>query len=320
MAYVKVGSHASASACLTYGEYKDGERREGVEVGAVDCSAASAKQEFKAARIMWDKEDGLQCHTVIQSFDDCDGLTPQRANELGRETARRLAPGHQAVVFTHTDGKGGKTHNHIVINAVSVEDGKKLNTRGFLNDARRVSNEISRENGLHVITERTRGTRFTQAEQGLADRGVQSWKDELREVVEVARDSCRSMEQFRTKLEGYGVRISERTRKRDGETGWTYQHPNGMKCRAAKLGEDYTPQAIARSLSANAEREKQHEATSEKLLAAGVEDVARRRAEEAARIRQQQEVERVLRQAQERAERARSRTRSRDDGERGFSR
>lgn len=320
MAYVKVGSHASASACLTYGEYKDGERREGVEVGAVDCSAASAKQEFKAARIMWDKEDGLQCHTVIQSFDDCDGLTPQRANELGRETARRLAPGHQAVVFTHTDGKGGKTHNHIVINAVSVEDGKKLNTRGFLNDARRVSNEISRENGLHVITERTRGTRFTQAEQGLADRGVQSWKDELREVVEVARDSCRSMEQFRTKLEGYGVRISERTRKRDGETGWTYQHPNGMKCRAAKLGEDYTPSAVARSLSANAEREKQHEATSEKLLAAGVEDVARKRAEEAARIRQQQEAERVLRQAQERAERARVRTRSRDDGERGFSR
>ena len=320
MAYVKVGSHASASACLTYGEYKDGERREGVEVGGVNCTPETAKQEFRAARIMWDKEDGLQCHTVIQSFDDCDGLTPQRANELGRETARRLAPGHQAVVFTHTDGKGGKTHNHIVINAVSVEDGKKLNTRGFLNDARRVSNEISRENGLHVITERTRGTRFTQAEQGLADRGVQSWKDELREVVEVARDSCRSMEQFRTKLEGYGVRISERTRKRDGETGWTYQHPNGMKCRAAKLGEDYTPSAVARSLSANAEREKQHEATSEKLLAAGVEDVARKRAEEVARMRQQQEVERVLRQAQERAERARVRTRSRDDGERGFSR
>ena len=208
---------------------------------------------------MWDKEDGLQCHTVIQSFDDCDGLTPQRANELGRETARRLAPGHQAVVFTHTDGKGGKTHNHIVINAVSVQDGKKLNTRGFLNDARRVSNEISRENGLHVITERTRGTRFTQAEQGLADRGVQSWKDELREVVEVARDSCRSMEQFRTKLEGYGVRISERTRKRDGETGWTYQHPNGMKCRAAKLGEDYTPQAIARTMAQQPQREPQQE-------------------------------------------------------------
>ena len=88
---------------------------------------------------------------------------------------------------------------------------------------------------------------------------MQSWKDELREVVEVARDSCCSMEQFRTKLEGYGVRISERTRKRDGETGWTYQHPNGMKCRAAKLGEDYTPQAIARTMARQPQREPQQE-------------------------------------------------------------
>lgn len=259
MAYVKVGSHASASACLTYGEYKDGERREGVEVGGVNCTPETAKQEFRAARVMWQKEDGLQCHTVIQSFDDSDGLTPQQANKLGQETARRLAPGYQAMVYTHTDGEGGKTHNHIIINAVSVEDGKKLNTRGFLNDARRVSNEISREHGLHVIEERTRGMRFTQAEQALVNKGVQPWKDELREVVEVARDSCRSMEQFRTKLEGYGVRISERTRKRDGETGWTYQHPNGMKCRAAKLGEDYTPQAIARTMAQQPQREPQQE-------------------------------------------------------------
>ena len=259
MAYVKVGSHASASACLTYGEYKDGERREGVEVGGVNCTPETAKQEFRAARVMWQKEDGLQCHTVIQSFDDSDGLTPQQANKLGQETARRLAPGYQAMVYTHTDGEGGKTHNHIIINAVSVEDGKKLNTRGFLNDARRVSNEISREHGLHVIEERTRGMRFTQAEQALVNKGVQPWKDELREVVESARDSSRNMQEFRTKLEGYGVRISERTRKRDGETGWTYQHPNGMKCRAAKLGEDYTPQAIARTMAQQPQREQQQE-------------------------------------------------------------
>ena len=63
------------------------------------------------------------------------------------------------------------------------------------------------------------------------------------------------MQEFRTKLEGYGVRISERTRKRDGETGWTYQHPNGMKCRAAKLGENYTPQAIARTMAQQPQQE-----------------------------------------------------------------
>ena len=290
MAYVKVGSHASASACLTYGEYKDGERREGVEVGGVNCTPETAKQEFRAARVMWQKEDGLQCHTVIQSFDDSDGLTPQQANKLGQETARRLAHGYQAMVYTHTDGEGGKTHNHIVINAVSVENGKKLDSHGLLYTARNVSNEISREHGLHVIEERTRGMRFTQAEQALVNKGVQPWKDELREVVESARDSSRNMQEFREKVEGFGVRISERTRKRDGETGWTYQHPNGMKCRAAKLGEDYTPQAIARTMAQQPQREPQQEQARPTSYSVVVEEAQQRKAA-------QEEARKALEQA-----------------------
>ena len=308
MAYVKVGSHASASACLTYGEYKDGERREGVEVGGVNCTPETAKQEFRAARVMWQKEDGLQCHTVIQSFDDSDGLTPQQANKLGQETARRLAPGYQAMVYTHTDGEGGKTHNHIIINAVSVEDGKKLNTRGFLNDARRVSNEISREHGLHVIEERTRGMRFTQAEQALVNKGVQPWKDELREVVESARDSSRNMQEFREKVEGFGVRISERTRKRDGETGWTYQHPNGMKCRAAKLGENYTPQAIARTMAQQPQREPQQEQARPTSYSMVVEE-AQQEAQQ--RKAAQEEARKALEQAAREHQKS---TKKRDEG------
>ena len=308
MAYVKVGSHASASACLTYGEYKDGERREGVEVGGVNCTPETAKQEFRAARVMWQKEDGLQCHTVIQSFDDSDGLTPQQANKLGQETARRLAPGYQAMVYTHTDGEGGKTHNHIIINAVSVEDGKKLNTRGFLNDARRVSNEISREHGLHVIEERTRKTRFTMAERALMDKGVQPWKDELREVVDMAGRSCRSLDDVRTFLREHGVRISERTRKRDGETGWTYQHPNGMKCRAAKLGEDYTPQAIARTMAQQPQREPQQEQARPTSYSVVVEE-AQQEAQQ--RKAAQEEARKALEQAAREHQKS---TKKRDEG------
>ena len=311
MAYVKVGSHASASACLTYGEYKDGERREGVEVGGVNCTPETAKQEFRAARIMWDKEDGLQCHTVIQSFDDSDGLTTKRANELGQETARRLAPGYQAMVYTHTDGAGGKTHNHIIINAVSVEDGKKLNTRGFLNDARRVSNEISREHGLHVIEERTRKTRFTMAERALMDKGVQPWKDELREVVDMAGRSCRSLDDVRTFLREHGVQIGERTRKRDGETGWTYQHPNGMKCRAAKLGENYTPQGIVRTMAQQPQQEQQNEQAQQPTYGAFVDEAQQRKA--AAQEQAQKDLEKAARES-----RKRTQVKAREDD--GFSR
>ena len=60
MAYVKVGSSRSASATLTYGEYKDGVKREGVIISSVNCDAGLAKTEFKAVREAWGKVDGVQ--------------------------------------------------------------------------------------------------------------------------------------------------------------------------------------------------------------------------------------------------------------------
>ena len=77
MAYVKVGSHASASACLTYGEYKDGERREGVEVGGVDADALA------------------RLHEDIGDFWAyiLDGKKPQRESEP-RRSAPMSAHGH----------------------------------------------------------------------------------------------------------------------------------------------------------------------------------------------------------------------------------
>ena len=68
MAYIKVGSSYSASATLTYGEYKDGQKREGVEVSSVNCRSDLAKTEFKAIREAWNKPSGVQIHTIVQSF------------------------------------------------------------------------------------------------------------------------------------------------------------------------------------------------------------------------------------------------------------
>ena len=209
MAYVKVGSHSSATACLTYGEYKDKELREGVVVGGVDCRSSAAKEEFKAVRFLWNKENGVQAHTVIQSFDD--DITMDKANEIGQEVAKRLAPGHQAVVFTHNDGEGGKIHNHIVINSVNRENGGKLQSHGLLYRARQVSNDISKELGLNIIRERTAELRYTQAERALAGKGIQPWKDEIREVIDHAKKLCRSVDDFKDYLQQHGITINKAT-------------------------------------------------------------------------------------------------------------
>lgn len=250
MAYCKVGSNVSASACLTYCEQKQGQEREGLVKSGVNCDIDYAKQEFRAVQVQWNKIDGIQAHTIIQSFSPEDKISPERANDIGQAMAEKIAPGHQAAIYTHTDSDGGKIHNHIIINSVNFENGKKLDTRGLLNRSRTISNEISQEMGLSVIRERSAGLRYTQAEQGLANRGIDSWKDEIREIIDDAKKQCQSPEAFKKHLEKYGISMTSRGK----EEKITYEHPNGKKVRASKLGNDYEKESIQKALSLRVER------------------------------------------------------------------
>lgn len=66
----------------------------------------------------------IKSHHYIISFDPKDaaecGLTGKKAQELSFALAKKMFPGHQALVVTHTDGDNhsGNIHTHIVINSV----------------------------------------------------------------------------------------------------------------------------------------------------------------------------------------------------------
>lgn len=237
MAYCKVGASHNSFATIRYCEEK-----EGVLARGVDCDIDNVKYEMQSLRRAYNKDTGVQCHTVIQSFkgQEC---SQEKANELGQELAKRLAPGYQAAVYTHIDSDGGNIHNHIIINSVSYETGRKLESGNLLQESRAISNELSRENGLSVIESRDAHLRYTQTEQALAKKGQQPWKDEIREVVDQAKLKSRDMGEFRANLEEYGVKMNERGKERK----ITYEHPNGMKVRSAKLGADYERPALEKS-------------------------------------------------------------------------
>ena len=69
----------------------------------------------------------IKTHHYIISFDPRDGeengLTLDRAQELGVEFCKKHFPGHQAIIATHPDGhnKSGNIHVHIVINSLRIE-------------------------------------------------------------------------------------------------------------------------------------------------------------------------------------------------------
>ncbi|MCH5352000.1 MAG: relaxase/mobilization nuclease domain-containing protein, partial [Acutalibacter sp.] len=74
------------------------------------------------------KREDIKSHHYIISFDPRDGpdngLTPDRAQELGEQFCREHFPGHQALVCTHPDGHNhtGNIHVHIVINSLRIEE------------------------------------------------------------------------------------------------------------------------------------------------------------------------------------------------------
>ena len=80
----------------------------------------------RGRRALLDLSD-VKTHHYIISFDPRDaeenGLTMDRAQELGLEFCKKHFPGHQALVCTHPDGhnKSGNIHVHIVINSLRIE-------------------------------------------------------------------------------------------------------------------------------------------------------------------------------------------------------
>ncbi|WP_368546502.1 relaxase/mobilization nuclease domain-containing protein [Staphylococcus saprophyticus] len=232
MATTKLGNTKSASRAINYAE-KRAEEKSGL-----NCDVDYAKSAFKQTRALYGKEDGIQAHTVIQSFKPGE-VTPEQCNQLGLELAEKIAPNHQVAVYTHTDKD--HYHNHIVINSVDLETGKKYQSNKKQRDLVKKENDnVCREHGLSVTERGTAKMRYTQAEKGIVfDREEYSWKDELRELIENAKTHTRNLETFSEHLEEKGVEVKLR-----GET-ISYKPENANKwVRGRTLGSDYEKGAI----------------------------------------------------------------------------
>ena len=92
----------------------------GGEDFAVACMRSNLRYEKNQRR------EDVKSHHYIISFDPRDGtdngLTVDRAQELGEQFCKEHFPGHQALVCTHPDGHNhsGNIHVHIVINSLRI--------------------------------------------------------------------------------------------------------------------------------------------------------------------------------------------------------
>lgn len=245
MATTKLGNTKSASRAINYAE------KRATEKSGLNCDVDYAKSAFKQTRALYGKENGVQAHTVIQSFKPGE-VTPEQCNQLGLELAEKIAPNHQVAVYTHTDKD--HIHNHIVINSINLETGKKYQSNKQQRELVKLQNdEICRKNGLSVPERDTAKLRYTQAESALLDKGKASWKDELRENIEQAKAHTSNFKDFSEHLEQKGISFKVRGKN------VSYKPENVNKwVRGKTLGQDYDKGALEYEFESK-EREREHD-------------------------------------------------------------
>ena len=105
---------------------RDDYRISSLNCGEEDFAIACMRSNLKYGKNQ--KREDVKSHHYIISFDPRDaadnGLTVDRAQELGEEFCKEHFPGHQALVCTHPDGHNhsGNIHVHIVINSLRIEE------------------------------------------------------------------------------------------------------------------------------------------------------------------------------------------------------
>ncbi|MGF9893497.1 relaxase/mobilization nuclease domain-containing protein [Priestia megaterium] len=244
MATIKLSTTKNANALLKYAEKR-------AEVSnSLDCDVDYVRNQFKATREIWGKSGGIQAHHVIQSFKP-DEVDPEKANKIGLQLAEKLAQGHEVAVYTHTDKD--HIHNHIVINAVNYEDGRKFHAHGqdAIDRFRDVSDQLCKEHGLSIVEERSADVRYTLAEQSLLQKGETSWKDEIRTAIDSSKEQATSFEDFQERLKDQGVQATLRGKN------ITYEHlESNKKVRGSKLGLAYEKETILDGFERQVTRER----------------------------------------------------------------
>lgn len=163
MAVIKISNKRSFKRTLNYigrdHATPDGEKKPAAYTSGILCSdnTTEAVQDFWLIQKSYNKTGGKRSAVeIIQSYPNGEKVTAEQVHQLGLELAKELGKmpcfsGHQIFVATHTDQKRGNLHNHLAINAVNLETGRKIQLPPeALPAIKDINDKINRAHGLSV--------------------------------------------------------------------------------------------------------------------------------------------------------------------------
>jgi len=232
---------------LLYAENKEkttDENETTMFVTGVNCNRDIALVEMIKTQIKFDKTTGNVAYHAYQSFKRGE-ITPKLAHKIGVELAEKMFPEHQVLVATHLNT--GTYHNHFVINSVNMFTGKKFDcNKGAYFRFRGLSDELCEKYNLTVIKNpkgRTaRNIYFAEK------RGEPTKYNLMRQAIDEAMEMCINYSQFKKIMYKKGYIINDDYNRKYP----TIRSINDTKAvRMYRLGEKYTPNAIAEKVRNN---------------------------------------------------------------------
>lgn len=143
----------------------------------------------------------ILAYHMIQSFDVDDNLTPEQVHEIGKEWAEEVLGGKfEYVIATHTDTNN--LHNHIIFNAVSVEDWNKWHMRHEGEFIQQKNDVVRRRHGLNI-------TQAKQNERTKNPKYHQSFRQQIRKSINECIRESDNFEEFKQHLADRGVEMKE---------------------------------------------------------------------------------------------------------------
>lgn len=187
-------------------------------------------------------EDDVIAYHLRQSFKPGE-VTPEEANQIGRELAKKLTKGNHAfVVCTHIDKH--HIHNHIIINSTTLDCTRKFrNFWGSTWAIRRMNDKLCLEHGLSIVED----PKPSRDHYGtwLGNKKQPSFQEQIRQAIDaVLKEKPKDFEEFLEKMEAVGVEVN---RERKNLRFRVQGQENYTRCNTLKG--DYTEQAIKERIS-----------------------------------------------------------------------
>ena len=163
MAIIKINNKHSFKRTLNYigrdHATPNGGKQPAAYTSGILCSddTQNAVQDFWLTQKTYNKTGSKRSAVeIIQSYPNGEKVTAVQVHQLGLELAEEIGKlpyfsGYPMFLATHTDQRNGNMHNHLAINAVNLETGRKIQLPPeALPAIKDINDKINRAHGLSV--------------------------------------------------------------------------------------------------------------------------------------------------------------------------